>query len=204
MGEIILLRHGETEWSKQGRHTGRTDVPLTAEGEQRARIAGQALAKRPIVAVWTSPALRARRTAQLAGLPVEGTDPDLWEWDYGGYEGRTTAQIQQERPGWYLWDDGVIPGAPGSAGETAQQVGERCDRVIARVTPLVRPGSPDAVDGDVALVAHGHVLRILAARWLGLPARAGADFLLGTAAVCALGFEHERPGISLWNQNTCE
>lgn len=210
MGEIILLRHGETAWSRSGRHTGRTDVPLTDEGEARARLAGKALSSletqtgRGIAAAWSSPAARARRTAELAGLTVQGVDPDLWEWDYGGYEGRTTAQIQTERPGWYLWTDGVTPGGPGGhPGESVDQVGERCDRVIARIRPLVAPGSPDALDGDVALVAHGHVLRVLAARWLGLPASAGANFLLGTAAICALGFEHERPGISLWNQNTC-
>ncbi|HZU54623.1 MAG TPA: histidine phosphatase family protein [Actinocrinis sp.] len=204
MGEIILLRHGETEWSKSGRHTGRTDVPLTAEGEARARMAGKALSGRNIVAAWSSPAVRAQRTAELAGLPVQGVDPDLWEWDYGGYEGRTTKNIQRVRPGWYLWSDGVISGGPdGPPGESADQVGERCDRVIERVKPLVLPGSPDALDGDVALVAHGHVLRILAARWLGLPAAAGAYFILGTAAICALGFEHARPGIVLWNQNTC-
>ncbi len=201
MGEIILLRHGQTDWAKQGRHTGRTDVPLTAEGEQRARAAGTLLAGRKIAAAWSSPALRARRTAELAGLPLQGTDPDLWEWDYGGYEGRTSAQIQQERPGWYLWTDGVVPGGPdGSPGESVNQVGERCDRVIARVRPLVDLESPTRIEGDVALVAHGHVLRVLAARWLGLPASGGAHFLLGTASVSVLGFEHARPGIALWNQ----
>ena len=205
MGEIILLRHGQTEWAKQGRHTGRTDVPLTPEGEQRARAAGRLLAGRKIITAWSSPAARARRTAELAGLPVRDTDPDLWEWDYGGYEGRTTAEIQQERPGWYLWTDGVIPGGPGGfPGETADQVGARCDRVINRVRPLVDPSSSVALDGDVALVAHGHVLRILAARWLGLPAAAGAYFLLSTASVSALGFEHERPAISLWNQTSSD
>lgn len=210
MGEIILLRHGETEWSKSGRHTGRTDVPLTEEGEARARMAGKALLSRAeqtgrtIVAAWSSPAARAQRTAQLAGLAVQGVDPDLWEWDYGGYEGRTTAQIQAERPGWYLWTDGVAPGGAGhSPGESVDQVGERCDRVIERIRPLVAPGSPSALGGDVALVAHGHVLRVLAARWLGLPPAAGAYFLLGTAAISVLGFEHGRPGIALWNQNTC-
>ncbi|HEV2343167.1 MAG TPA: histidine phosphatase family protein [Actinocrinis sp.] len=201
MGEIVLLRHGQTEWAKQGRHTGRTDVPLTTEGEQRAQAAGRLLADRKIVAAWASPAIRARRTAELAGLPVRDVDPDLWEWDYGGYEGRTTAQIQRQRPGWYLWDDGVVPGGPdGFPGESVEHVGERCDRVIERVRPLVAPDSPAALDGDVALVAHGHVLRILAARWLGLPARDGAHFLLGTAAVSALGFEHDRPVIALWNR----
>ena len=201
MGEIILLRHGQTEWAKQGRHTGRTDVPLTPEGEARARAAAALLSGRKIITAWSSPAIRARRTAELAGLPVQDTDPDLWEWDYGGYEGRTTPQIQAERPGWYLWTDGVVPGGPGgSPGETADQVGARCDRVIGRVRPLVEPDSSTALDGDVALVAHGHLLRILAARWLGLPACAGAYFLLSTASVSALGFEHGHPAISLWNQ----
>lgn len=201
MGEIILLRHGQTDWAKAGRHTGRTDIPLNAEGEQRARAAGTLLAGRKIIVAWSSPAIRARRTAELAGLPVRDVDPDLWEWDYGGYEGRTTAQIQRERPGWSLWTDGVVPGGPGGfPGETAQQVGARCDRVIERVRPLVEPGSPAALDGDVALVAHGHVLRVLAARWLGLPPNAGAYFLLGTASVSSLGFEHASPVIALWNQ----
>lgn len=201
MGEIILLRHGQTEWAKQGRHTGRTDVPLTAEGEQRARTTAGLLAGRKIIAAWSSPAIRARRTAELAGLPVRDTDPDLWEWDYGGYEGCTTPEIQRERPGWYLWDDGVIPGGPGGfPGETVEQVGARCDHVIERVRPLVATGSPTALGGDVAIVAHGHVLRVLAARWLGLPPADGRFFLLSTASVSALGFEHERPAISLWNQ----
>lgn len=200
MGELILLRHGETEWSRDRRHTGRTDVPLTPAGEAAAIALAPDLARRDIAAAFTSPAQRATRTAELAGLAAK-QDPDLWEWDYGGYEGRTTAQIQQERPGWYLWDDGVVPGGPGGfPGESVQQVGERCDRVIERVRPLVSPDSPEALGGDVALVAHGHVLRVLAARWLGLPARDGAHFLLGTASVSALGFEHERPVISLWNE----
>ena len=204
MGELIVLRHGETEWSKAGRQTGRTDVPLTPHGEVMATRLAPALAKRDIAAVFSSPAQRALRTAELAGLPDPQPDPDLWEWDYGGYEGRTTKDIQRERPGWYLWSDGVIPGGPGGLpGESADQVAERCDRVIERVKPLVLPGSSDELEGDVALIAHGHVLRILAARWLGLPAAAGACFILGTAAICALGFEHERPGIVLWNQNTC-
>ena len=205
MGEIILLRHGQTEWAKQGRHTGRTDVPLTPEGEQRARAAARMLAGRKIITAWSSPAIRARRTAELAGLTVRDTDPDLWEWDYGGYEGRTTAEIQQERPGWYLWTDGVIPGDPGRfPGETVEQVGARCDRVIARVLPLIAPDSETALDGDVALVAHGHVLRILAARWLGQPPRDGALFLLDTASVSRLGFEHGRPVLALWNETLRE
>ena len=199
MGEIILLRHGETEWSRDGRHTGRTDLPLTEHGREQAVAASRLLAGRRIAAAWSSPAHRAQETAKLAGLTLDGTDPDLWEWDYGGYEGLTTAQIQQERPGWYLWHDGVIPGGPdGSPGETGEHVGERCDRVISRVLPLVQ--GPDALDGDVALIAHGHVLRVLGARWIGLPAREGSRLKLDTASVSRLGFEHDVPVLSAWNE----
>jgi len=205
MGEIILVRHGETEWSASGRHTGRTDIPLTVQGESRARSAGAALlelrkAGHRIEAGWSSPAARARRTAELAGIAIDGTDPDLWEWDYGGYEGLTTAEIQKDRPGWFLWTDGVVPGGPdGFPGETIEEVGERCDRVIARVRPLVDPLSPNRLDGDVALVAHGHYLRVLAARWLSLPPADGALFRLDTAAISRLGFEHDRPVLTEWN-----
>jgi probable phosphoglycerate mutase len=201
MGEIVLVRHGQTEWSLDGRHTGRTDLPLTREGERQARATAALLAGSKISAAWSSPAERARQTAQLAGLPLQGTDPDLWEWDYGGYEGVTTHDIQRGRPGWNLWTDGVIPGEPGRfPGESVTHVGERCDRVIRRVRPLVAPDSEAALDGDVALVAHGHVLRVLVARWLGLPAADGALFLLDTASVSRLGFEHGRPVVTLWNQ----
>jgi broad specificity phosphatase PhoE len=205
MGEIILVRHGETEWSAAGRHTGRTDIPLSPEGEARARSVGTSLLElrkngHRIAAAWSSPAARARRTAELAGIAVDGADPDLWEWDYGGYEGITTTEIQEQRPGWYLWTDGVVPGGPGGfPGETVAEVGERCDRVIARVRPLVDPLSPNRLDGDVALVAHGHYLRVLAARWLSLPPADGALFRLDTAAVSRLGFEHERPVLTEWN-----
>jgi broad specificity phosphatase PhoE len=143
MGDLILLRHGQTEWSKAGKHTGRTDVPLTAQGIASARSLEPVLAKRQIVAVFTSPASRAARTAELAGLDGTGgrylvkQDPDLWEWDYGGYEGMTTPEIQEQRPGWYLWRDGVIPGDAEHPGETVSQVGERTDRVLARVAPLL-------------------------------------------------------------------
>jgi broad specificity phosphatase PhoE len=211
MGEIVLLRHGETEWSKSGRHTGRTDIPLTPEGEKQAQAAAPMLAERHVCRAWSSPAARAVRTAELAGLRLDGTDPDLWEWDYGGYEGMTTAQIQEQRPDWSLWTDGVIPGGPGGfPGETAAQVGERCDRVIAKVLPLVDPRAPkhgpeqhapdqNGRDCDVVLVAHGHLLRVLAARWLGLAPTDGRLFKLDTAAVSVLGFEHEQQVLSLWN-----
>src|SRR5215469_14554780 len=137
MGELILLRHGQTEWSASGMHTGRTDIPLTVTGKMSAAdlapaIAARAAAGRTIAAVFTSPASRAMRTAELAGLDDAKTDPDLWEWDYGGYEGLTTAEIREQRPGWYLWRDGVIPGDAAHPGESVEEVGARADRVLAR------------------------------------------------------------------------
>jgi probable phosphoglycerate mutase len=198
MGEIILLRHGETAWSREGRHTGRTDLPLTDEGRRQAEAAGALLADRTtITACWTSPAQRAVETAKLAGLETDGTDPDLWEWDYGGYEGITSAQIQTQRPGWFLWRDGIVPGGPaGFPGETVEQVGRRCDRVIARVLPMVA----EPAEGDVVLVAHGHLLRILAARWIEQPPTHGSRLKLDTASVSRLGFEHDIRVITAWNQ----
>ena len=196
MGELILLRHGETEWSRAGRHTGRTDVPLTPKGSVDAAALEPVLSRRAddgrLVAVFASPAQRAQRTAALAGLTVTKTDPDLWEWDYGGYEGVTTAEIQRTRPGWSLWRDGVIPGDAEHPGETVEEVGERVDRVLKRVAPLLR-------DGDVALVAHGHVLRVLTARWLGLRPTDGRLFRLDTGTVSALGTEHDEHVILSWN-----
>jgi broad specificity phosphatase PhoE len=192
MGELIALRHGETEWSASGRHTGRTDVPLTARGEAAAAALAPVLARRQICATFCSPATRAVRTAQLAGLQNVKLDPDLWEWDYGGYEGRTTAQIQQERPGWYLWRDGVIPGDSAHPGETLAQVGARTDAVLARARPML----PEA---DVALVAHGHVLRVLTARWLELNPDGGRLFRLDTGTYSSLGTEHDYPVITSWS-----
>ena len=196
MGELILLRHGETEWSRDGQHTGRTDVPLTPKGVADATALAPVVARRvardPLVAVFASPAQRAQRTAELAGLTVTRTDPDLWEWDYGGYEGITTAEIHRDRPGWSLWRDGVIPGDAGHPGETVEEVGERVDRVLKRAMPLLE-------EGDVALVAHGHVLRVLTARWLGLPPVDGRLFLLDTGTVSSLGTEHDDPVILSWN-----
>ena len=192
MGDLILLRHGETEWSLAGRHTGRTDIPLTPRGEAAAAALAPMLAKRHIVAAFASPAQRAARTAELAGLAGAKPDPDLWEWDYGGYEGLTTAQIQQQRPGWYLWRDGVIPGDAAHPGETVEQVGARVDRVLALVTPLL-------AGGDVALVAHGHMLRVLTARYLRLPPDDGRLFRLDTGTVSTLGTEHDEPVILTWN-----
>jgi broad specificity phosphatase PhoE len=198
MGELILVRHGQTEWSRTGRHTGRTDVALTPEGAAAAAALAPMLARRQIAAVFTSPATRARRTAELAGLdggdgryPVK-TDPDLWEWDYGGYEGMTTVQIHERRPGWYLWRDGIIPGDAHHPGESVESVGARADRVLKRVSAMLE-------DGDVVLVAHGHVLRVLTARWLGLPPADGRLFRLDTGTVSTLGAEHEEPVIVTWN-----
>jgi probable phosphoglycerate mutase len=192
MGDLILLRHGETEWSKDGKHTGRTDIPLTPAGEKAAAALASLLARRDIAAVFSSPAQRAIRTAELAGLTGAKQDPDLWEWDYGGYEGLTTPQIQEQRPGWYLWRDGVIPGDAAHPGETVQQVGERVDRVLARTEPLL-------AGGDVALVAHGHVLRVLTARYLQLEPSDGKLFRLDTGTVSTLGLEHGEPVILSWN-----
>jgi broad specificity phosphatase PhoE len=192
MGHLILLRHGETEWSLAGKHTGRTDIPLTARGEAAAEALIPLLAQRDIAAVFTSPARRAVATASLAGLGEARPDPDLWEWDYGGYEGLTTPQIQEQHPGWYLWRDGVIPGDAEHPGETIGEVAQRVDRVLARVTPLL-------ADGDVALVAHGHVLRILTVRYLQLEPSAGRLFRLDTGTISALGDEHAEPVILSWN-----
>ena len=186
MGDLILLRHGETEWSKSGRHTGRTDIPLTANGEAAAKALAPVLARRDVVAVFTSPAQRAAMTAALVGLVGAQQDPDLWEWDYGGYEGLTTQQIQEEHPGWNLWRDGVIPGDAAHPGETIEQVGQRVDRVLARAEPLL-------ADGDVVLVAHGHVLRVLAARYLLLDPSYGKLFRLDTGTISTLSTERRRP-----------
>jgi broad specificity phosphatase PhoE len=192
MGDLILLRHGETEWSLSGRHTGRTDIPLTAHGEAAAAALAPVLARHHVVAVFSSPARRAVTTAALAGLDHARPDPDLWEWDYGGYEGLTTTQIRGQRPGWYLWRDGVIPGDAEHPGETVEQVGRRVDRVLARAIPLL-------AGGDVVLVAHGHVLRVLTARYLELEPSAGRLFRLDTGTISTLGIEHDQPVILSWN-----
>jgi broad specificity phosphatase PhoE len=192
MGDLILVRHGQTEWSAAGKHTGRTDIPLTAHGVAHAAALTPMLARRQIAAVFASPASRATQTAELAGLDGAKQDHDLWEWDYGGYEGMTTPQIQRHRPGWDLWRDGVIPGDTEHPGETIEQVAARTDRVLARVTPLL-------ADGDVVLVAHGHVLRVLTARWLDQPPTAGRLFRLDTGTESTLGLEHDQPVILTWN-----
>jgi probable phosphoglycerate mutase len=187
---LWLVRHGETEWSRDGRHTGRTDLPLTSRGEDQARAAITLLERvdgpleHPYV--LCSPRLRARQTARLAGLAVDGIDEDLAEWDYGDYEGRTTAEIRVYAPGWTLWRDGV----PG--GETIAQVSDRADRVLARVRSRL-------AERPVVLVAHGHISRVLAARWIGLPAAAGGNLLLSTAAPSLLGSQYGEPVIAHWN-----
>jgi len=192
MGELILIRHGETEWSRSGRHTGRTDVPLSDAGLAAAARLAPVLAGRPLAAAFTSPASRARLTAELAGLAGARPDPDLQEWDYGGYEGLTSAQISATRPGWSLWRDGIIPGDAEHPGETVQQVGARADAVLGRARALL-------TDGDVALVAHGHLLRVLTARWLGLAPDGGRLFRLDTGTLSRLGTEHDDSVISSWN-----
>lgn len=191
--EVVLIRHGSTEWSASGKHTGRTDVPLTEIGEQQAKLIAPKLHCYRFGVVLTSPLVRARRTAELVGLSEAHTEPDLQEWDYGGYEGLTTPQIREDRPGWLLWRDGVIAGPDGN-GETASDVARRADSVIARIKPTLES------DADVALVSHGHFLRVLAARWLGLTPEAGGYFALDTASLSVLGFEHGEPVIRHWNE----
>jgi broad specificity phosphatase PhoE len=186
MSEALVIRHAETEWSANGRHTGRTDIPLTDNGRERARRLAPRLAGRDFAAVFTSPLSRARETCELAGLGARAQlRDDLMEWDYGEYEGLTTPQIRETRPDWNLWRDGC----PG--GETAADVGARVDRLIAEVRTIA---------GDVALVAHGHVLRVLGARWIELPPEDGARFVLSTGALCTLGYERETAAFLRWNE----
>ncbi len=198
MGELILIRHGETEWSREMKHTSWTDLPLTGLGEEQARAAGRLLAGRRIASVLTSPMRRALRTTELAGLPSPVVDDDLREWDYGGYEGVTTEEIHRDRPGWDLWQDGVAPGPAEHPGESPREVGDRADRALKLADAALREAAKDG-DGDVALVAHGHILRVLAARRLGLPPSAGALLHLDTATVSSLGTEHGRAVITGWN-----
>ncbi len=188
--QIYLARHGETEWSASGRHTGRTDLPLTEQGERNARQIGERLQGLHFTQVLTSPLRRARRTAELAGFGAAlEVDPELVEWNYGDYEGRRTTEIHQERPGWSLFRDGC------PNGETVAAIGARADRVIARLR---------ALSGNVLIFAHGHILRVLAVRWLGLPVGDGRLFLLSTAALSILGYDHDRdePVVRLWNDSS--
>jgi probable phosphoglycerate mutase len=187
MGDLWLIRHGETEWSVSGRHTGRTDIPLTARGVEQAKLLARRIAHKTFALVLTSPLARARETCHLAGqLDAARTDDDLLEWDYGTIEGRTTAEVRREWPDWTIWN-GPVPG-----GETPDHVQARANRVIDRVTQC---------EGNVALFAHGHVLRILAASWLRLEARAGRYLSLDTASLSVLGHEHAERVIRNWNES---
>ena len=183
--KVYLLRHGETEWSLNGRHTGVTDIPLTENGRKLARQLRPILAREKFVMVLTSPLQRARETCELAGLgTLASVDQDLMEWNYGEYEGLTTEQIRQTRPDWSVFRDGC----PG--GESPLQVSVRADRIISRVR---------TVDGNVALFSHGHILRVLAARWINLSASYGENFLLDTATLNVLGYYRESPAFKIWN-----
>lgn len=184
--EILLVRHADTEWSRQGRHTGRTDLPLTDSGRALAGKLRDLLAGRELSAVFTSPLRRARETCELAGLIGLAQERDsLIEWDYGDYEGLTTADVQRQRPDWSLWRDGC------PKGEDVDAVGLRADETIAE---LLR------IEGDVAIFSHGHALRVLGARWAQLAPAAGARLMLSTGSVCTLGFEHRQRAISRWNE----
>jgi len=183
--QIYLIRHGETEWSVSLQHTGVTDIPLTANGRRVARQLKPVLSKETFLLVLTSPLQRARETCELAGLGVQAElNSDLMEWDYGDYEGLTPNQIHEKVPDWMIFRDGC----PG--GESPEQIGARADRVITRVR---------AVDGDVALFAHGHLFRVFAARWLGQPAEAGSHFLLDTATLSTLSYYQGVPAVKRWN-----
>ena len=184
--QLFLVRHGETEWSRSGQHTGRTDIPLTQLGRRQAEAIGERIRGRRFALVLTSPSSRAADTARLAGFPGAERTRDLMEWDYGEFEGRTTPQIRETLPGWSIWK-GPWPG-----GETPDQVSVRVDRVIDRCLA-------GDVPGDSLLFAHGHVLRVLAARWLGEAPRAGAHYALGTATLSVLGWEHGLRVIEQWN-----
>ncbi len=181
---LWLVRHGATDWSESGRHTGRTDIPLKAEGEASARALASTLAGRPFELILTSPLQRARHTAELAGFPDAEPDVDLCEWDYGDYEGITTPEIRETVPGWTVWTH------PCPGGESSDQVAARLDRVVKRVR---------SVDGDALVFGHGHALRALTARWLGEPIAAGRLYRLDTATVSQLGYERDQPVIQAWN-----
>jgi broad specificity phosphatase PhoE len=184
---VFTIRHGETAWSLTGQHTGTTDIPLTNKGRRLAERLRPVLAKNAFGLVLCSPMQRARETCELAGLSDGSViDSDLVEWNYGEYEGLTPKQIREVAPDWLIFRDGC----PG--GEAPEQVGARADRVIARSR---------AVDGDVALFAHGHVLRVLVARWIGLPAAGGQHFLLATGTLCVLGYYRDIPAVRVWNRS---
>ena len=194
MTELWLIRHGETEWSAEARHTSRTDLPLTERGRERAVELGRFLAGTKFQAVLRSPMLRAKETCGIAGYgDVAVVEEGLREWDYGVYEGRTTQEIQAEIPGWSVWKDPIV------GGESVEQVGVRADGVIARAMAAAGPQTDDVA--RVALFAHAHILRILAARWIGLAPRDGSLFVLGTGSVSVLGWERETRVIQRWNRS---
>ncbi|MFH8337284.1 histidine phosphatase family protein [Streptomyces sp. AM6-12] len=195
MADLLLVRHGETEWSRSGQHTSYTDLPLTDHGEEQAKSLAPLLSGRTYSLVLSSPLGRAQRTAALAGLTGVEPEPALREWDYGGYEGITTAEIHRTRPDWDLWTDGVVPGPEGHPGESPAEVGARADRVLARVESALAGDG-----GDVVLVAHAHVLRVLTARRLGLAPAEGRLFQLATGTVSRLSTEHGHPVITEWNR----
>ena len=195
--ELWLVRHGETEWSADGRHTSTTDIPLTEHGRERARELGQYLKGRKFAAVRVSPKQRARETCEIAGFgEMAEVDPDLQEWNYGESEGKTTKEMRERYgPTWSVWT------APLVGGESVDQVGERADNVIATALAAVATGPGAGESKAVALFAHAHILRILAARWIGLPAVHGKSFALGTGSVSVLGFERENRVVSRWNRS---
>ncbi|MFE5811863.1 histidine phosphatase family protein [Streptomyces sp. NPDC056479] len=192
MGDLLLVRHGETPWSRSGQHTSFTDLPLTQDGEEQAKSLAPLLSGRTFSLALTSPLRRAVRTAELAGVTGAVPDPDLHEWDYGRYEGVTTVEIHRTRPDWYLWTDGVAPGPAEHPGESPAEVGARADRVLSRVEAAL-------ADGDVILVAHGHFLRVVTARRLGLAPADGRLFQLATGTVSRLSMEHGRPVVAELN-----
>lgn len=194
MGDLLLVRHGETEWSVSGRHTSWTDLPLTQHGEEQAKSLAPLLSQRTYALALTSPLSRAIRTAELAGITGTTVEHDLHEWDYGAYEGITTVEIHRTRPHWDLWLHGVPPGPEGHPGESPAEIGDRADRVLARVDAALSNRT-----GDVVLVAHAHFLRVLTARRLGLPPAEGRLFQLSTGTVSRLSTEHGRPVIAEWN-----
>ena len=203
MVELWLVRHGETEWSAEGKHTSRTDISLTERGREKAAVLGEYLAGTPFAAVLRSPMARARETCEIAGFgEVAVVDEGLREWDYGVYEGRTTREIQEQIPGWSVWRDEIV------GGETVEEVGVRADGVIARAVALGEdPTSQErrpihsGAAARVALFGHAHILRILAARWIGLEARGGSLLTLGTGSVSVLGWERETRVVQRWNRS---
>ncbi|MDX6644068.1 MAG: hypothetical protein QOD76_2030 [Solirubrobacteraceae bacterium] len=186
--EVLLARHGQTEWSLSGQHTGTTDIPLTDEGRRQGELLGERLAGRKFERVLSSPLSRALETCRLAGLAEQvEVREELLEWDYGSYEGRTTADIRRDWPEWYLWRDGCPDG------ETVAEVAARVDPVVAELREL---------EGDAAIFAHGHLLRMLAARWLELPPPAGGHLALSTATLSIVGWEREVPAVWMWNDSS--